>query len=159
MKILKGQVAVVTGAASGIGRAMVAGFLGVDMNVVLADIDEERLEKAVHLFKKSGGNVLGVLMDVSDARQVQALAQKTLDHFGAVHVLCNNAGVSHNVRSSWETPLEGWKWVLNVNLMGVVHGIQTFMPIMLEQDSEAHVVNTASVAGLHHECFQCSLWC
>jgi NAD(P)-dependent dehydrogenase (short-subunit alcohol dehydrogenase family) len=148
MKILKGQVAVVTGAASGIGRAMVAGFLGVDMNVVLADIDEERLEKAVHLFKESGGNVLGVLMDVSDARQVQALAQKTLDHFGAVHVLCNNAGVSHNVRSSWETPLEGWKWVLNVNLMGVVHGIQTFMPIMLEQDSEAHVVNTASVAGL-----------
>ena len=148
MKILKGQVAVVTGAASGIGRAMVAGFLGVDMNVVLADIDEERLEKAVHLFKESGGNVLGVLMDVSDARQVQALAQKTLDHFGAVHVLCNNAGVSHNVRSSWETPLEGWKWVLDVNLMGVVHGIQTFMPIMLEQDSEAHVVNTASVAGL-----------
>ena len=148
MKIFKGQVAVVTGAASGIGRAMVAGFLGVDMNVVLADIDEERLEKAVHLFKESGGNVLGVLMDVSDARQVQALAQKTLDHFGAVHVLCNNAGVSHNVRSSWETPLEGWKWVLNVNLMGVVHGIQTFMPIMLEQDSEAHVVNTASVAGL-----------
>lgn len=148
MKIFKDRVAVVTGAASGIGRAMVAGFLGVDMNVVLADIDEERLEKAVHSFKESGGNVLGVPMDVSDDRQVQALAQKTLDHFGAIHVLCNNAGVSYTVRSSWETPLEGWKWVLDVNLMGVVHGIQTFMPIMLAQDNEAHVVNTASVAGL-----------
>jgi NAD(P)-dependent dehydrogenase (short-subunit alcohol dehydrogenase family) len=148
MKEFKERTAVVTGAASGIGRAMAASFLDVGMNVVLADIDEERLENAVHSFKESGGNVLGVPIDVSDAKQVQALAQKTLDHFGAVHVLCNNAGVGYAVRSSWETPIEGWRWVLDVNLMGVVHGIQTFMPIMLEQDSEAHVVNTASVAGL-----------
>ena len=148
MKIFKDRVAVVTGAASGIGRAMVASFLGVGMNVVLADIDEERLENAVTSFKEPGGNVLGVTMDVSEANQVQALAQKTLDHFSAVHVLCNNAGVSYAVRSSWETPTEGWRWVLDVNLMGVVYGIQTFMPIMLEQDSEAHFVNTASVAGL-----------
>ena len=148
MKEFKERTAVVTGAASGIGRAMVASFLDVGMNVVLADIDEERLENAVKSFKKSGGNVLGVHMDVSDASQVQDLAQKALDSFGAVHVLCNNAGVGYAVRSSWETPLEGWKWVLNVNLMGVLHGIQAFMPIMLEQDSEAHIVNTASVAGL-----------
>jgi NAD(P)-dependent dehydrogenase (short-subunit alcohol dehydrogenase family) len=148
MNIFKDQVAVVTGAASGIGRAMVASFIDVGMQVVMADIDEKRLENTVHAFKKSGGNVLGVPMDVSDAKQVQALAQKTLDHFGAVHVLSNNAGVSYAARSSWETPLEGWKWVLDVNLMGVVHGIQTFLPIMLEQNSEAHVVNTASVAGL-----------
>ncbi len=148
MKIFKDRVAVVTGAASGIGRAMVASFLDVGMNVVMADIDEKRLENAVHSFKESGGNVLGVHMDVSEAKQTQALAQKTLTHFGAVHVLCNNAGVGYAVRSSWETPIEGWRWVLDVNLMGVVHGIQTFMPIMLEQNSEAHVVNTASVAGL-----------
>ena len=148
MKILKDRVAVVTGAASGIGQAIVASFLDVGMNVVMADIDEKRLENTVHSFKESGGNVLGVPMDVSEAKQIQALAQKTLDHFGAVHVLCNNAGVGYAVRSSWQTPVEGWRWVLDVNLMGVVHGIQTFMPIMLEQDSEAHVVNTASVAGL-----------
>ena len=148
MKTFKDQVAVVTGAASGIGRAMVAGFLDVGMNVVMADIDEKRLEDTIHSFKESGGNVLGVTMDVSEAEQVQALAQKTLDHFGAVHVLCNNAGIAFAVHSSWETPIEGWRWVLDVNLMGVVHGIQTFLPIMLEQDSEAHVVNTASVAGL-----------
>jgi NAD(P)-dependent dehydrogenase (short-subunit alcohol dehydrogenase family) len=148
MQEFKERTAVVTGAASGIGRAMVASFLDVGMNVVLADIDETKLENTVHSFKESGGNVLGVPMDVSDAKQVQALAQKTLAHFGAVHVLCNNAGVGYAVRSSWETPIEGWRWVLDVNLMGVVHGIQTFMPIMLEQDSEAHVVNTASVAGL-----------
>jgi len=148
MKEFKERTAVVTGAASGIGRAMVTSFLDVGMNVVLADIDEERLENTVVSFKESGGRVLAVPMDVSDAKQVQDLAQKTLDSFGAVHVLCNNAGVGYAVRNSWETPLEGWKWVLNVNLMGVIHGIQAFMPIMLEQDSEAHIVNTASVAGL-----------
>jgi NAD(P)-dependent dehydrogenase (short-subunit alcohol dehydrogenase family) len=144
MKEFKERTAVVTGAASGIGRAMVAGFLDED----IADIEEERLEAAVKSFKEAGGNVLGVHMDVSDIKQVQDLAQKTLDSFGAVHVLCNNAGVGYAVGSSWETSIEGWKWVLNVNLMGVLHGIQSFMPIMLEQDSEAHIVNTASVAGL-----------
>ena len=127
---------------------MAARFLDVGMNVVLADIEEERLENAVKSFKESGGNVLGVPMDVSDPEQVQSLAQKTLDSFGAVHVLCNNAGIGYFTRSSWEAPLEVWKWVLNVNLMGVVHGIQTFLPIMLEQDTEAHVVNTASITGL-----------
>ena len=123
------------------------------MKVVLTDIDETRLEKAVYSFKESGGNVLGVPMDVSDDRQVQALAQKTLDHFGAIHVLCNNAGVAYTVRSSWETPIEVWQWVLDVNLMGVVHGIQTFMPIMPAQNNEAHVLNTASVAGLTKNVF------
>ena len=128
MKEFKERTAVVTGGASGIGRAMVASFLEAGMKVVLADIDEERLEATVKSFKEAGGNVLGVPMDVSDATQVQDLAQKTLDSYGAAHVLCNNAGVGYAVRSSWETPIEGWKWVLNVNLMGVLHGIQACVP-------------------------------
>ena len=148
MKEFKERTAVVTGAASGIGRAMAASFLEVGMNVVLADIDEERLESTVNAFKESGGNVLEVLMDVSDPEQVQALAQKTLDSFGAVHVVCNNAGIGYPTRSSWEAPLEVWRWVLDVNLMGVIHGIQTFIPILLEQDAGGHIVNTASIAGL-----------
>jgi NAD(P)-dependent dehydrogenase (short-subunit alcohol dehydrogenase family) len=148
MKELKERTAVVTGAASGIGRAMAASFLEEGMNVVLADIDEERIEDTVRSLKDAGGSVLGAHMDVSDNNQVQTLALKTLDSFGAVHVLCNNAGVAYAGRSSWETPIEGWQWVLNVNLMGVIHGIQAFLPIMLEQDDEAHIVNTASAAGL-----------
>ncbi len=148
MKEFKERTAVVTGAASGIGRAMAASFLEEGMNVVLADIDEERLEDGVRSFKDAGGSVLGAHTDVSDFNQVQTLALKTLDNFGAVHVLCNNAGVGYAGRSSWETPIEGWQWVLNVNLMGVIHGIQAFLPIMLEQDSEAYIVNTASAAGL-----------
>ena len=148
MKEFKDRTAVVTGAASGIGRAMAASFLEIGMNVVLADIDEERLESTANAFRETGGNVLEVLMDVSDPEQVQALAQKTLDTFGAVHVLCNNAGIGFPARSSWEAPLEVWKWTLNINLMGVVHGVQTFMPIMLKQGTEAHMVNTASITGL-----------
>ena len=148
MKEFKERTAVVTGAASGIGRAMAASFLEVGMNVVLADIDEERLENTVNSFKAAGSNVLDVLMDVSDPEQVQALAQKTLDNFGAVHVVCNNAGIGYPARSSWEAPLEVWNWIIDINLMGVVHGVQTFMPILLEQDTEAHIVNTASITGL-----------
>jgi NAD(P)-dependent dehydrogenase (short-subunit alcohol dehydrogenase family) len=148
MKEFKERTAVVTGAASGIGRAMVASFLDAGMNVVLADIEEDRLENAVKSFKEAGGNVLGIPMDVSDPEQVRALAQKTLEKFGAIHVLCNNAGIGYPARSSWETPLEVWRWILDVNLMGVIHGIQTFMPIMLGQDTKAHIVNTASITGL-----------
>jgi NAD(P)-dependent dehydrogenase (short-subunit alcohol dehydrogenase family) len=148
MREFKGRTAVVTGAASGIGCAMAARFLDVGMNLVLADVDAERLSKVEQSFKESGGNVLGVPTDVSDAQQVQTLAQSTLDRFGAVHVLCNNAGVGYGGSSSWEAPLEAWQWVINVNLMGVVNGIHAFLPMMLEQDSDAHVVNTASIAGL-----------
>jgi NAD(P)-dependent dehydrogenase (short-subunit alcohol dehydrogenase family) len=153
MKKFEDRVAVVTGAASGIGRAMSKCFLEAGMKVVLADIDKERLESALNSFKEFDANLLGVPTDVSQADQVETLAAKTLEAFGAVHVLCNNAGVGYGGRSSWEIPLEGWKWILNVNIMGVVHGINTFMPIMLDQDTEAHVVNTASVAGLIRNMF------
>jgi len=148
MKDFKDRVAVVTGGASGIGRGMVENFIDAGMKVILADIDEKRLNDTVKAFKDAGANVIGIPVDVSKADQIKELAQKTLDAFGAVHVLCNNAGVGYGGQSSWEVPLEGWRWVLGVNLMGVINGIHTFMPIMLEQDVEAHIVNTASVAGL-----------
>ena len=148
MKSLTDRVAVVTGAASGIGRAMAETFLDAGMKVVLADIDKKRLESTLGALKNFDANVLAVTTDVSRAEQVEALAQKTLDKFDAVHVLCNNAGIGYGGRNSWETPLEGWGWIIGVNLMGVIHGIHTFMPIMLDQDTEAHIVNTASIAGL-----------
>ena len=148
MKILKDKVAVVTGAAGGIGRALVQVLAAEGMKVVMAGINAERLERAAEEFREKGADVTPIVTDVSRAEQVTALAEKTMEQYGAVHLLCNNAGVSYNSRSSWETPLAGWEWVLGVNLMGVVHGIHAFLPLMLEQADEAHIVNTASTSGL-----------
>ncbi|MBT4642783.1 MAG: SDR family NAD(P)-dependent oxidoreductase [Deltaproteobacteria bacterium] len=148
MKDFEGKIAVVTGAASGIGKALVETFVDAGMKVVLADIEKDKLEKTARTLKNAGADVISVTMDVSQADQVEALAQKTIDTYGKVHVLCNNAGVGYGGPNSWETPLEAWQWVLGVNVMGVVHGVHTFMPIMLQQNTEAHIVNTASIAGL-----------
>ncbi len=148
MKEFKGKVAVVTGAASGIGRAMAERFAAEGMKVVLADIEEGALVKAESEMKAGGATVLAVRTDVSKSADVEALARKTLDAFGAVHVLCNNAGVSPVVGATWELTEADWQWVLGVNLWGVIHGVRTFVPIMLRQDSDCHVVNTASMAGL-----------
>ena len=148
MKNFEGKVAVVTGAASGIGCAMAEIFVEAGMKVVLADIEEEKLDKTTQTLKNAGGNIISVTIDVSQADQVKSLAQKTIDTFGEVHILCNNAGVGYGGPNSWETPLEAWQWVLGVNVMGVIQGINTFMPIMLKQNTEAHIVNTASIAGL-----------
>jgi NAD(P)-dependent dehydrogenase (short-subunit alcohol dehydrogenase family) len=148
MKALQGRVAVVTGAAGGIGRALVKVFVNAGMKVVLAGPNQERLCSAVKAFKDDGAIVFGVRTDVSAAAQMRELARRTIVEFGAVHVLCNNAGVAYGGRSSWETPLEAWQWVLGVNLMGVIHGIHAFLPIMLKQDTEAHIVNMASNSGL-----------
>ena len=148
MRDLKDKVAVVTGAASGIGRAMAERFASVGMKVVLADIEEGALAQAESDMKASGADALAVTTDVANARDVEALAKRTIDAFGAVHVLCNNAGVGPVTGATWELTEADWQWVLGVNLLGVTHGIRAFVPIMLEQDSDCHIVNTASVAGL-----------
>jgi NAD(P)-dependent dehydrogenase (short-subunit alcohol dehydrogenase family) len=148
MKDVAGKVAVVTGAASGIGRGMAESFAAADMKVVLADVEEGALEEAAEALRGTGADVLTVLTDVAKAEQVQALADQSLKKFGAVHVLCSNAGIGVRAANTWETTLDDWKWMLDVNLMGVVHGVRTFVPIMLEQGSESHIVNTSSLGGL-----------
>ena len=148
MKEFKGKTAVVTGAASGIGRAMAERFAAEGMNVVLADIEAGALAKAEAEMKAAGATVLAVVTDVAKSADVEALARKTIDAFGAVHVLCNNAGVPPVMGASWELTEADWQWVLGVNLWSVVHGIRAFIPLMLKQDCQCHVVNTASAAGL-----------
>jgi NAD(P)-dependent dehydrogenase (short-subunit alcohol dehydrogenase family) len=148
MKEFKGKVAVVTGAASGIGRAIAERLAAEGMKVVLADIEEEALAKAESEMNAEGATVIAVRTDVSKAEDVEALAKKTVDAFGAVHVLCNNAGVGPVIGASWELTEADWQWVLGVNLWGALHGIRVFLPVMLKQDSEGHIVNTASMAGL-----------
>lgn len=125
MKEFREKVAVVTGAASGIGHALAERFAIDGMKVVLADIEEGSLTRTEREMREKGATVLGVLTDVSKAEEVEALAQKTLDAFGAVHILCNNAGVGGDMVASWEQTLENWEWVLGVNLWGVIHGIRT----------------------------------
>ncbi|UCE87700.1 MAG: SDR family NAD(P)-dependent oxidoreductase [Deltaproteobacteria bacterium] len=147
MKRFRGRVAVVTGAASGIGRALAERFAAEGMKVVLADIDPPALEAAAGELAERGADVRAVPVDVTQASDVEALADQTLRAFGAVHVVCNNAGVFAG-GLSWEAPLRDYEWVIGVNLWGVIHGVRTFVPILLEQNSEGHVVNTASMAGL-----------
>ncbi len=147
MKDVKGRVAVVTGAASGIGRGMAESFAAAGMKVVLADVDAERLGEFARELEKSGAEVLPVKTDVSRQDQVDELARRALDAFGAVHVVCNNAGVAHGGVPTWQSTLHDWEWIVGVNLMGVVHGVRTFTPLLLEQ-GEGHIVNTASMAGL-----------
>jgi NAD(P)-dependent dehydrogenase (short-subunit alcohol dehydrogenase family) len=148
MRELRGKVAVVTGAASGIGRAMAERFASEGMNVVLADVEEAALARTETDLKAGGATVLAIRTDVSRGTDVEALAQRTVDAFGAVHVICNNAGVSPVMAPSWELTEADWQWVLGVNLWSVIHGIRAFVPIMLKQGGEGHVVNTASLAGL-----------
>lgn len=147
MKEFTDRVAVVTGAASGIGRALADRFAAASMKVVLADVEEGALQQAETEMRGQGATVLGVVTDVSKEDSVEALAKKTLYTFGAVHILCNNAGVGGGFGPTWSQPLENWEWGLGVNLWGVIHGIRTFVPLMLQQGTEGHVVNTASMAG------------
>ena len=148
MKDLKNKVAVITGAASGIGRGMAETFADAGMRVVLSDVERVPLESTTDNLRARGADVHAVVADVSKAEDVSTLAESALQKFGAVHVLCSNAGVAVVCRPSWTGTLDDWAWILGVNLMGVVHGIRTFLPIMIQQGEDAHIVNTSSMAGL-----------
>lgn len=146
METLRDRVGVVTGAASGIGRALAIGLAEEGASVVLADVEAEPLAESAALVAALGVECLPVVTDVTDAGSVAALAEATVDRFGAVHVLCNNAGVGGGGLIK-DQQLVDWQWVIDVNLWGVVNGIHAFLPL-LRQAPEAHIMSTASVAGL-----------
>jgi len=148
MKDLNGKVAVVTGGANGIGRAMVERFVNEGMKVVLADINESVLATAVDEIKAAGGDVHGVATDVSKLESVEALRDATLARYGAVHVVCNNAGVASGAYGRiWEHEVNDWRFAFSVHVYGVINGIKAFVPAMLERGDEGHIINTSSHNG------------
>ncbi len=147
MKEFKDKVAVITGASHGIGFGIAERCAQEGMKVVLAGINLENLIQAEEKLKPIGATILCVQTDVARLQDIEALAEKTLEAFGAVHLLVNNAGVIA-LGSVWESALEDWEWVMGVNLWGVIYGLRVFVPIMLDQNTACHIVNTASLAGL-----------
>jgi NAD(P)-dependent dehydrogenase (short-subunit alcohol dehydrogenase family) len=146
MEQLSGKVAVVTGGASGIGRAMAERFGAEGMAVVLADIEPASLKATTAALVAAGVDVLAVPTDVTDQGSFDALGQAATDRFGAYHVVCNNAGVAGHFGLTWQTTLEDWRWVFDVNIWGVINGIRSLVPALVAQH-EGHVVNTASLAA------------
>ncbi len=144
MKEFQNRVAVVTGGASGVGKALAKAFLREGMKVVIADVEEPALKLAA---EELGGEVMGVVTDVSDAASVQALADRVFDTHGACHILCNNAGVAAPNLDLWETEPSDFAWVHGVNVHGVAHGVQAFVPRMIESGEEGLVLNTSSGDG------------
>ena len=148
MKELKGRVAVITGGAGGIGRAMGERFGAEGMKVVLADLKADRLDQTVSELRADGIDVIGVPTDVSSLDSVNALRDATLDHFGKVHVVCNNAGVASGAHGQiWEHEINDWRFAFSVHVYGVINGINAFVPTLLAQGEEAHIVNTTSNNG------------
>lgn len=147
MELGSGKVAVVTGAGSGIGLALANALAASGCSVVLADVQDDALERAADEVGGHGVDTLAVRTDVSDRDEVEALARATIDRFGAVHVVCNNAGVS-GAGDPWLGPMEGWEWVMGVNFWGVVYGVRAFLPHLV-MSGGGHIVNTASMAGLY----------
>ena len=151
MKEFKGKVAVVTGAASGMGLAMASRFASEGMQVVMTDVEDGALQKAAAAVeaasRASGGKVLAVTCDVANEQSMTDLASRAIAAFGKVHVLCNNAGVVRQ-GSAWDQSMDDWKWVMGVNLWGVIHGLRAFVPGMIAHGEEGHIVTTSSAAGL-----------
>ena len=150
MKEFEGKTAVITGAASGIGKAMAERFAQEKMQVVLADIEEEALEKTVENLRQYQHRVIGVKTDVLVEESINELFAKATAEYGNIHILCSNAGIGANSgnKAIWEIDKQDWDWVMGVNYQGVLQGIQTFLPHMLEHGEEGHVVTTVSMAGL-----------
>jgi NAD(P)-dependent dehydrogenase (short-subunit alcohol dehydrogenase family) len=147
MREFKGKTAFVTGGASGIGLAMAKAFAEAGMNVMLADVEQSALDQARKDLGQYGNHVLGVACDVADPDHVERAAQATFSAFGKVHVLCNNAGVAA-AGGIDHVSVDNWRWVVDVNLMGVVYGVRSFLPHMRAHGEGGHVVNTASMAGM-----------
>ena len=150
MKEFKGKTVVITGAASGIGYALAERFAVEKMNVVLADIEQDALDAAVAKISDLGVEAVGIAVDVMDKNSVQSLAKKSIDAFGNIHILCNNAGVAPPAIDEpiWDHEQNAWDWVMGVNFYGVLYGLQSFVPHMLEHKEEGHVLNTVSLAGI-----------
>jgi NAD(P)-dependent dehydrogenase (short-subunit alcohol dehydrogenase family) len=151
MKEFKGKVAVVTGGASGIGWGIAERCATEGIKVVIADIEEAALKQAEKTLKDGGAEALAVRTDVSKLSDVEALAQKTLEAFGGANLLFNNAGVNTDIslrKPVWENTIADWEWMVGVNLWGVIYGVKVFLPIMMRQNTECHIVNTSSMAGL-----------
>ena len=147
MDDFRSRVAVVTGGGSGIGAAMARAFAAEGARIVLADLDSTAMEKVAEEIRAADGEVIAVSTDVTRLAEVEALAERTIERFGAVHIVCNNAGVGVFGPLASATHRD-WQWVLNVNLWGVIHGIEVFLPRLLAQNAGGHIVNTASMAGL-----------
>ena len=161
MQDLTGKTAVITGAASGMGRAFARRFARAGMNVVLSDVEAPVLDEAVAEVAALGVDAIGVETDVSDEAAVGSLAARSIDRFGQVNLVCNNAGVAGSTLTDGpgEISTKDWKWVLDVNLWGVIHGHQAFLPHLLEH-GDGHIVNTASMAGHFpgHSAYSASKW-